>query len=105
MLAAALAGVLMSRARRPAPSHPDAAVVRLVAVPPARQVVQREAIARRRPLPPSLSGTVADGSLAVDESGHLAVSRETRRFFDYYLAADDGPGRARARLVAEMRRT
>src|SRR5207253_1639564 len=54
----------------------------------------------------SLAGTVADGELAVDESGRLVVTRETRRFFDYLLAGggEEGVGRARARLVAEVRK-
>ncbi|TMA37186.1 MAG: lipase chaperone, partial [Deltaproteobacteria bacterium] len=54
----------------------------------------------------SLAGTVADGELAVDESGRLVVTRETRRFFDYFLAGggEEGVGRAKARLVAEVRK-
>ena len=104
MLAAALAGVLVWRGRRAASPRPEAAVVSLAAAPPVRDAVQGGPVAGRAHLPPSLSGTAPDGSLVVDESGRLAVTRETRRFFDYYLAAEDGPGRARARLAAETRR-
>src|SRR5438132_14295073 len=103
MLAAALAGVLAWRGRHAAASRPEAAVVSLAAAP-ARDAVQGGPVAGRAHLPPSLSGTAPDGSLVVDESGRLAVTRETRRFFDYYLAAEDRPGRARARLAAATRR-
>lgn len=38
-------------------------------------------------LPPSFSGTAVDGQLRVDDQGHLLVTEETRRLFDYFLAA------------------
>ena len=39
------------------------------------------------PLPSSFSGTAVDGQLRVDDQGHLLVTEETRRLFDYFLAA------------------
>ncbi len=40
-----------------------------------------------KPLPTSFSGTAVDGQLRVDDQGHLLVTEETRRLFDYFLAA------------------
>ena len=116
LLAAALAGVLASRGRRvPRRYSVEHEVAPVAALAPPGRPVEAErgdALGRqggataRRSLPPSLAGTVADGELAVDESGRLVVTRETRRFFDYFLAGggEEGVGRARARLVAEVRK-
>lgn len=38
-------------------------------------------------LPASFSGTSVDGQLRVDDQGHLLITEETRRLFDYFLAA------------------
>src|SRR5207237_256335 len=116
LLAAALAGVLALRGRRvPARYSVEHEVAPVAALAPPGRPVEAErgdALGRqggataRRSLPPSLAGTVADGELAVDESGRLVVTRETRRFFDYFLAGggEEGVGRAKARLVAEVRK-
>jgi len=77
----------------PAPTAPSAAA-------PATP-----AAAVARALPRSLRGTTPDGELVADESGHLAVTRETRRFFDYFLAASGewSDARIRKRLDDEIR--
>ena len=120
VLAAAVAGVLARRGRQQMVSRRlDPGVTPLAVAPsphaarPSRSREPERADAgtpeggarRRRHLPSSLAGTAPDGQLAIDDGGRLVVTRETRRFFDYFLAAgaEDGAGRARARLVAEVR--
>ena len=120
VLAAAVAAVLAGRNRRePLPRRSDGGMAPLAVARPAHAARPRRPresaeadtaraerrAARRRRLPSSLAGTAPDGQLAVDDAGRLVVSRETRRFFDYFLAAgaEDGAGRARARVVAEIR--
>ena len=53
------------------------------------------------PLPASLAGTEVDGSLVADDGGRLVVTRETRAFFDYFLAAsgEESPRLLKARIV------
>ena len=120
VLAAAVAGVLAGRGRQqvvlrrldPGVAPPTVAPSPHAARPSRSREPERadagttdRGATRRSHLPPSLAGTAPDGQLAVDDSGRLVVTRETRRFFDYFLAAgaEDGAGRARARLVAEVR--
>ncbi|RJS23903.1 lipase chaperone [Corallococcus sp. H22C18031201] len=57
------------------------------------------------PVPGSLQDTTEDGALRVDASGHLVLSADVRRLFDYYLSAtgEESPESLRARIIASMR--
>lgn len=57
------------------------------------------------PTPSSLQDTEEDGSVQVDASGHLVVSAELRRLFDYYLSAmgEEGLPAIRERILASLR--
>ncbi|GHG63020.1 hypothetical protein GCM10012319_02230 [Comamonas sp. KCTC 72670] len=71
--------------------------------PPAPGAVDAEA-----PLPPmphSLQDTEEDGAVRVDASGHLVVTPDLRRLFDYYLSAtgEEDLSVIRARILASLR--
>jgi len=57
-------------------------------------------------LPASLRETDIDGGLLINEHGHLVVTIEVRRFFDYFLSAsgEEPSADIRARIVAKIRR-
>lgn len=57
------------------------------------------------PMPGSLQDTEEDGSVQVDASGHLVVSADLRRLFDYYLSAmgEEGLPVIRERILASLR--
>ncbi|GEL71323.1 lipase secretion chaperone [Myxococcus virescens] len=57
------------------------------------------------PMPGSLQDTEEDGSAQVDASGHLVVSVDLRRLFDYYLSAmgEEGLPVIRERILASLR--
>ena len=57
------------------------------------------------PMPGSLQDTEEDGSAQVDASGHLVVSADLRRLFDYYLSAmgEEGLPVIRERILASLR--
>jgi lipase chaperone LimK len=55
--------------------------------------------------PDSLRDTAPDGALAADADGHLLVTPELRRFFDYWYSAsgEEPDARLRLRMVAAIR--
>jgi len=56
-------------------------------------------------LPTSLQDTEEDGAVRVDASGHLVVTPDVRRLFDYYLSAmgEEELPVIRARILASLR--
>ncbi|NVJ02434.1 lipase chaperone [Myxococcus sp. AM009] len=57
------------------------------------------------PMPGSLHDTEEDGSVQVDATGHLVVSPDLRRLFDYYLSAmgEEALPVIRERILASLR--
>ncbi|WIG98910.1 lipase secretion chaperone [Myxococcus sp. SDU36] len=57
------------------------------------------------PMPGSLQDTEEDGSVQVDATGHLVVSPDLRRLFDYYLSAmgEEALPVIRERILASLR--
>ncbi|AEI68904.1 lipase secretion chaperone [Corallococcus macrosporus] len=57
------------------------------------------------PMPGSLQDTEEDGSVQVDGSGHLVVTPDLRRLFDYYLSAmgEEPLSVIRERILASLR--
>lgn len=56
----------------------------IAAAPTAAQPSQSDAVPA---LPPSFAGTQVDGVFRVDAAGHLVISEDIRRIFDYFLAS------------------
>ncbi len=55
------------------------------------------------PLPVALRDTDNDGALPVDGDGRLIVTRDLRRFFDYFLiSGDESPDVVRTRIVGAI---
>ncbi|MBL0695702.1 lipase secretion chaperone [Comamonas sp. JC664] len=56
-------------------------------------------------MPHSLQDTEEDGAVRVDASGHLVVTPDLRRLFDYYLSAtgEEDLSVIRARILASLR--
>src|SRR5215470_16216138 len=86
VLAAALVLVVLVGRRTPHDREATAARVARPSVPP----------------PASLAGTEVDGALEIDADGGLRVTRELRRYFDYFLSAtgEEDEAAIRARIVA-----
>ncbi|WP_426754010.1 lipase secretion chaperone [Myxococcus sp. Y35] len=94
----------------PAVTHappPVAAAPARAAVPPGPAPIAA-ASPSEPPLPPmpgSLQDTEEDGAVRVDASGHLVVTPDLRRLFDYYLSAmgEEELAVIRARILASLR--
>ncbi|MHA6493311.1 lipase secretion chaperone [Pseudomonas borbori] len=54
---------------------------------PGPVAVKPSSVGEVAPLPASFSGTQVDGVFRVDDAGHLIISEDIRRIFDYFLAS------------------
>ncbi|MFP2959725.1 lipase secretion chaperone [Myxococcus sp. 1LA] len=89
-------------------SPPGAAAPRVGAPAPKHAVPttsSTEAAPALPPKPGSLQDTEEDGSVQVDASGHLVVTPNLRRLFDYYLSAmgEEALSVIRERILASLR--
>jgi len=85
------------------PSSPPAGQARGEASPPA--LADQDETAPPAALPNSLEGSQPDGAISA-EGGHLVISIELRRLFDYFLSAtgEEPLATIRARIVATLRK-
>lgn len=92
---------------RDGPVPPAAATTRVrdAARPVASSLAVMPGDAGHPPTPASLQDTQEDGALQVDADGHLVLSADVRRLFDYHLSAtgEEPPEVIRARIVAALR--
>ncbi|AKQ64508.1 Lipase chaperone [Myxococcus hansupus] len=98
-------GPAVADAASPHATTPRGGVAVPRGTPPATAATGVDADAPLPPMPNSLQDTEEDGAVRVDATGHLVVTPDIRRLFDYYLSAmgEEDLSVIRARILASLR--